>query len=143
MRVLSYLAKIISSENLMSPLVSKVYEEMFNLTLSNPEVVTWASLVRDMLNKYGLGNYWIDQKVYNKKCFLEICRRRIQDTCLQEWDANVRDTSSARLFKIIKDNFRFEPYLDQLDKSTRVATTKIRLSSQLFNIERGRLGAIE
>ena len=57
MRVLSYWAKIISPENLMSPLVSKVYEEMFNLTLSNPEVVTWASLVRDMLNKYGLGNY--------------------------------------------------------------------------------------
>ena len=76
-------------------------------------MVTWASLVRDMLNKYGLGNYWIHQTVYNKKNFLEICRRRIQDTYLQEWDSSVRDTSSVRLFKYIKENFQFEPYLDQ------------------------------
>ena len=59
-----------------------------------------------------------------------ICR--IQDTYFQEWGSNVRYMSSARLFKYIED-FWFEPYLDQLDRTTRVATTKIRLSSHIFN----------
>ena len=45
MRVLRYWAKIVTPDSSIAPLVSKVYGELFNLTLSNPEVVTWASLV--------------------------------------------------------------------------------------------------
>ena len=52
----------------------------------------------------------------------------------------VADSSENRLYKHIKDSFTFEQYLDMPYKSLRVAISKLRLSSHLFLIERGRWG---
>ena len=48
------------------------------------------------------------------------------------------NTSENRLFKHIKQSFCLEPYLSMHNKALRIAITKIRLSSHVFMIERGR-----
>ena len=69
---------------------------------------------------------------------MSLFKRRIKDIYIQEWNADVRDTSSGRLFRHIKTEFIYEPYLDKLDKALRVAVTRFRLSSHALFIERGR-----
>ena len=48
------------------------------------------------------------------------------------------NSTDGRLFRFIKDDFKFERYLNMNDSRLRVAITRIRLSSHLFYIERGR-----
>ena len=52
---MSFWVKIINSNE--RSLIYKVYKELFDLTITNPREVTWASRVRDVLNRCGLGNY--------------------------------------------------------------------------------------
>ena len=59
---------------------------------------------------------------------------------LQEWLAQVQLTSDNRLFKTIKYKFKFESYLHLNNRSMRISISKIRLSSNIFYIERGRWG---
>jgi len=59
---------------------------------------------------------------------------------LQDWAGEVAATSANRLYKHIKHNLTFETYLSINNKSLRIAISKVRLSSHLFNIERGRWG---
>ena len=61
---------------------------------------------------------------------------------LQQWAGHTTETSTNRLYRHIKDSFCFENYLNINNKSLRVSITKIRLSSHLFNIERGRWGNV-
>ena len=90
--------------------------------------------------KCGMGNFWITQRVTDKQHFLASFKRRLQDIYLQGWWENVEKTSSGRLFRYIKTDFVYEPYLDILDRNLRIALTKVRLSSHAFNIERERWG---
>ena len=52
----------------------------------------------------------------------------------------MNETSSNRLYKHIKENFIFEPYLNLINKAKRIHISKVRLSSHLFLVERGRWG---
>ena len=49
-------------------------------------------------------------------------------------------TSDGRLFKHIKQEFGYELYMNINNRALRISITKIRLSSNLFKIERGRWG---
>ena len=75
---------------------------------------------------------------FNETTFLRMFEQRMKDTYIQEWNSKVRSTSDYRLYKKIKFTFNFENYLNMDNKSFRISITKIRLSSHLFYIERGR-----
>ena len=85
-----------------------------------------------------MGNYWRSQIVLDKGIFIRNFRERLQDIYLQTWGEEVGASSEGRLFKHVKGQFGFEPYLDTVQSSLRVAISKIRLSSHIFLIERGR-----
>ena len=137
-RVISYWASIISERDRVNSFVYKVYNQLYLLSLDEPDIKTWVTCVRDVLNKCGMGNYWLSQRVTNKDYFLSCFNSRIRDMYLQEWREKVNETSQGRIFQYIKINFKFECYLDILDRKLRVPLTKIRLSSHAFYIERGR-----
>ena len=88
----------------------------------------------------GFGNVWLDQYVQDEREFVYIFRQRVTDMYLQEWSANISLTSKNRIFPNIKTRFCFEPYLDMNNSCLRVAVSRIRLSSHMFLIERGRWG---
>ena len=92
-----------------------MYKEMYQLTETNRGAVTWASRVKDVLNRCGMGGYWINQRVDDKKYFLALFRRKLQDIYIQEWWRDVDNTSTGRLFMHIKTDFRCEAYLNKLD----------------------------
>ncbi len=139
-KVISYWIKILENihfgnENLF---ICKMYIELYELTITQPGTVTWASLVRDTLERCGMGNYWVAQNISDKDRFLKIFRMRLQDIYQQTWEEEVGGSSEGRLFKHVKGDFRFEPYLNIVRQSLRISITKIRLSSHALFIERGR-----
>ena len=93
-----------------------------------------------MLFEYGLGYIWMWQYVEKDAVFLSSFRQRLYDVYKQEWRTKVDETSQYRLFKHIKQEFGFEVYLNTFNKGIRINISKLRLSSHLFLIERGRWG---
>jgi len=140
MRVIKYWLKIIRELENDKSYVQKVYKELINIHILFPNQVTWVSQVKNMLERYGFGYVWRNQMVENEAYFLRIFKQRIVDVYLQEWSAQVELTSDNRLFKNIKNKFEYESYLDLNNRSFCVAIAKIRLSSHIFYIERGRWG---
>ena len=70
-------------------------------------------------------------------------RKRLTDMYFQEWYSSVQAFSDNRIYKYLKNTIRFENYLYIPNSYFRVAITKIRLSSHLFNIERGRWSKLQ
>ena len=101
---------------------------------------TWCTQVRDLFYSCGFGYVWAIQRVYGCKEFLRLFSLRLHDMYLQEWNTSVSNTTDNRLFKQIKHVFGYESYLNINNKSVRIALSRVRLSSHLFMIERGRWG---
>ena len=141
LRVLKYWAKIINPGNLKGELVRLIYKEMYQLSVTNPGKVTWATLVRDTLYNLDLGVYWENQAISEDNFFIALARRRLQDKYLTKWTSDIIDSTDGRLFKYIKLSFCYEPYLDNVhNRALRNAITRIRLSSHRYKIESGRWG---
>ena len=139
-RVVKYWLKVISTCLTNDNYVGKVYMELLELSREKPNITTWCTQVRDLLCSSGFGYVWANQRMYDGKEFMCIFRQRLYDIYLQEWNANVSLTSENRLYRSIKYTFKYEQYLNINNRSLRIALTRIRLSSHLFMIERGRWG---
>ena len=140
-RVIKYWLKIIRCLGVKEHYVHRVYRELCNLNVTNPTAVTWVSQVKHLLESNGFGFVWINQAVDSEKDFIRLFRKRLCDIFVQEWYRDVNLTSDGRVFKHIKNTFGFESYLNLNNRSLRVSISKIRLSSNLFLVERGRWGA--
>ena len=138
-RVISYWTKLLSLKDTNpNSLTHLIYKELFEMSVNNPRANTWATSVRDILNNSGFGGVWVSQTVLNKNEFLSAFKQRVRDMYLQNWSEEVAGSSTGRLFRYLKEDFKFEPYLNLLNRAQRIALTRIRLSSHIFNIERGR-----
>ena len=141
MRVLKYWLKIVRCLNVKEHYVHKVYKELCKINIDNPNAETWVSHVKHLLESNGFGYVWQNQGVDNERDFLKLFKQRLCDIYIQDWHNEVTMTSDGRLYKHIKQEFCFESYLHINNKALRISISKIRLSSNLFLVERGRWGA--
>ena len=128
---------------MVNPLLAMYMLSLYRLSETHPHVTTWATLVRDMLNNCGFGNFWADQYVENEVKFMSMLKQRLYDIYKQDWCGEIGQTSDHRLYKHIKDAFCYEKYLNVCPLNLRIPLTKLRLSSHCFNVERGRWGKID
>ena len=135
-RILKYWFKILRSND--TSFLKKMYNDMLLFDVLHPDKVTWVTLFKNMLYRHGFGYVWMNQSVVCEHSFLIEFKQRMYDIHLQEWETELNMTSNFRIYKQIKNRFYFEEYLGIVNKSFRIAITKIRLSSHLFYIERGR-----
>ena len=137
-RVLKYWAKIVNGHFKEDSLVYKVYQALLELSRAQPAAVTWVTMVKDLLIKCGLDDYWNQQKVECNGCFERIVELKVYGGYKRKWREDVVASTDGRIYRYIKNDFRFEKYLEISDSRLRHAISKIRLSSHLFYIERGR-----
>ena len=97
-------------------------------------------LSKYLLESNGFGYVWNNQAVDNERDFIKWFRKRLSDVFIQDWHREVNLTSDGRLFRHIKHIFAYESYLNLNNRALRVSISKIRLSSHLFLVERGRWG---
>lgn len=101
-------------------------------------------MVKNLLFSNGFGYIWEQHFVGNEREFLTLFKQRLEDQFIQKWREDVSNTSEFRLYKFIKDDFKFEPYLYFIkSKALRRALTSIRLSSHNFMVERGRWNKLQ
>ena len=81
------------------------------------------------MNSYGFSYVWMNQGVENINAFLTIFKQRVKDIFIQNWHADLSQTSKAKTYILI-NSFDFKIYLDNIKiKKYRFALTQFRLSS--------------
>ena len=49
---------------------------------------TWATDIRNMLYRYGLGHVWMSQGVGDTTAFINAFYQRVRDCAMQEWNSS-------------------------------------------------------
>jgi hypothetical protein len=99
--------------------------------------------VKKNLNDLGLGYMWDSNGFFSFEWFKHTIKQRICDQFVQKWDSNVFSSPKGFFYRIIKENFCFEKYLDLLDPSDRIGLCRFRTCNSRLPIEVGRWFGIE
>ena len=134
-RIVKYWLKIVNSENII---VKKMYEIMLNDCQRGK--VNWVSKVKSLLENNGFLYVWNNPDIINIKTFPLLFKQRLTDQFVQAWTATLSVSSSLCTYKLFKNSFKFEYYLDNIPLKLRIPLTKLRLSSHQLRIETGRYG---
>ena len=134
--ITKYWFKILQSDDRKH--IKSIYNLMLRDIETKPNSKNWASLLRNILSNLGFLHVWLSQGVGDIKQFLVVLKQRLTDHFLQQWQSRLNDSSRAVFYNTFS-NFCFQPYLDiVLTKRSRVAMTRLRVSSHRLNIEAGR-----
>ena len=87
-----------------------------------------------------IGSLNLTDKIGNHENFKKATKTAIEKTYLKFWENELGNPNLSRLlfYKKIKDEFKFENYLEMYNFENRKATTKIRCSDHCLEIEKGR-----
>ena len=78
-----------------NPLVFKIYHiESESVENGN----NWSSLVFKLLCNLGFHDVWLAQGVANVRLFLALCKQRLYDQYIQEWQGKINDQSQTSLY---------------------------------------------
>ena len=86
-----------------------IKKKLYNLSLedieSNPSSVNWVSLVKNMLESYGLGFICLDQNnvFLNNKSRLSLFKQRVRDINIHNLSEQIANVSKSRLYKILNE----------------------------------------
>ena len=75
----------------------------------------WAQLVRQLLCSLGFYNVWLAQGVSNVHIFLALCKQRLRDQFLQEWNGDINNKSFTSFYSAVKGEFCYSDYLSILN----------------------------
>ena len=131
-RIIKYWQRLLTSENKF--LKESLKLEIKNLSFNKP---SWMKIVIFLLKTTEVEKLpWYNDTLTHKnhKYFNEKLK-----ICFLKWWSNYesrkQDGSKLDFYFKQKKNFKFEPYLDNVPKSTRIYTTRLRTSSHNFPIE--------
>ena len=115
-------------------LVKQVYIELQRLTEQG--FYTWVSYLRKIADSYQL-NAYVDPNKFRHES-----KTKVRSRFVDQWTADMNDTNSypiLRTYRHIKVSFRTEPYICLVkDKRYRHAISRLRCSSHMLHIEKGR-----
>ena len=115
-------------------LVKQVYMELQRLTEHGFD--TWVSSLRKLADSYQL-NAYVDPNKFRQEC-----KTKVRSRFVDQWTADMNDINSypiLRTYRHIKVSFRTEPYICLVkDKRYRHAISRLRCSSHMLHIEKGR-----
>ena len=103
----------------------------------------WASKLKDILQRHGLGYIWEHQFTSEQtrplKNYLNTIIMRLRDSYIQTTLSHIRSQPKLRTYCLLKNDFLMEHYLLNIRNiKTRVAVSKFRLSDHRLAIETGR-----
>ena len=93
-RIIKYWLKIVMHKP--NKLVYKMYVVQYRQAEGGDN---WAGLVKQLLCSLGFNDVWLAQGVTNVNAFLKLCRQRIKDQYIQEWNGDLNSMSETVLFR--------------------------------------------
>ena len=117
----------------MGSLVKYVFNELESLHMQGFD--TWVTKVTELTNLYGIALHG------NFTSFKYQCKSRVIEHFIKDWknELNSEDKPLLRTYRMFQHNFESKKYLHNvLDNRYPTAIAKLRTSSHVLEIERGR-----
>lgn len=120
-------------------LIAKAYLEQLNGTTDK---FLWIQFVKKIIQDLGFSHVWNNHCTFDSHALLAAIKNKLKERFLAFWQKKISDSETMkklRTYKVLKQNFGIESYLDAInDKSIRKSLTSFRVSSHRLRIERGR-----
>ena len=71
--------------------------------------------VKELLEGLCFGYAWYNQGVGDKRYYLAIFKERVFDIDTQAWQGDVEDMGKLRTYKLLKEDFICESYLNEIN----------------------------
>ena len=140
-RMANYWAKLCTGNDVK--LSSVLYKLIYTKTLLNNFKSTWLLCVKQILDECGNSNVFYMRENFNILWLKRCIRRRILDRFLQCWKSEIFNSPKGLSYRIFKEEWNFEEYLDLLDRKDRINYCKFRTTNHHLLIEKGRWFSIE
>lgn len=135
-KIFKFWFKVLNSNNCV---IKNVYKELLNDAIHGKK--NWAYKLKVLLENYGYGYLWeIQDSIIDGNSLIPCFKQRVIDCFLQEWRSDIGSKPVLLVYKHIKENFEYEPYLDLLNISQRLFITRMRTSAHCLRIETLRNG---
>ena len=120
-----------------NPLVKRVFCELTNL--DDMGFKTWVTSVRELASRYNmLFDSELNVNVFKQKYKQQALKQKF----ISDWQLEINYESKhpvLKTCKIFESEFKFEPYLDLVKHPKyRITVSKLRASSHMLEIKRGR-----
>lgn len=120
--IINYWLRILEMEN------TRLSKDAYKLQLNWAERdrKCWLNNVKGLLCNYGFAEVWFNQGIGDKHTFKMILKQRITDIGIQSWQIEINNMDRLRFYKIIKEQFCIEKYIDILEPLDRSVMANFR-----------------
>ena len=116
---------------------------MYHLSCTQNANFSWLTFVKGVFDECGLSYIWNSQNFINDKWLKEKIKQCLSDQFQQSWNNDLQTCPKAINYRIFKDSFGFENYLNILEEKNLFIFSKFRMVNHALPIERGRWQNIE
>ncbi|MEW8545934.1 MAG: reverse transcriptase family protein, partial [Candidatus Thiodiazotropha sp.] len=120
-------------------LVAKAYLEQIN---GPNDRSIWVQFIKNVMCDLGFSHVWNNHYTFNSSNLLNAIKSKLKERYISFWQkrmAGEEGMKKLQLYRLLKQNFKFESYLDDLhDKVIRKCLCAFRISAHRLRIERGR-----
>jgi hypothetical protein len=92
-------------------------------------------LLKKTLDSLGMSNYWLDNLASPQSIFKSAVKNRIKDQFMQKWNSSITVSSICLNYRMFKEKFEFEDYLDIIPSNRSNFILRYRSVNHKFPIE--------
>ena len=130
-----YWPKLITGKDIKLSIIS--YRLLY-LSQNNNCQFSWLNYVESILNECGLSYVWLNQYFISEQWLKNSIKTCLQDQFYQTWHANIDTGSKTLNYRLFKNKFEFENYLNILDDRDIFTCCRFRLNNRILPVEYGR-----
>jgi hypothetical protein len=141
LRMINFWSKMVNGKD--SKIANILYIYMFLKNSQNQYKSDWLKCIKNILDRCGYSNVWISQGNVNPKWLSVSLKQKIFDQFQQKWRSDIENSPKGLSYRLFKENFEFEHYLDILPDKDRITYCRFRTGNHRLPIETGRWHRIE
>ena len=128
LRMVNYWSKLINGKDSKLSLILYKYMYIKNVHANHGQYQSsWFDRVKSILHNCGFSNIWESQGNFNSTWLNITLKLKLFYKFQQEWRSNMENSSKGLYYKLFKENFEFEPYLNILTYKNRITFCKLEL----------------
>jgi hypothetical protein len=135
-RIINFWCKL--TDITSNKLSNNMYLTLYGLHDQGKLKSKWLMHIKDLVTKNGFGNIWQQQIQMNRKWFPLAFKQKINDQYLQEWNDLVTKSTCSINYKLFKNEFGTNKYLNFLPNYFCKIITSFRTRNHRLPVEVGR-----
>ena len=119
-----------------------MYKFLLNQYESDKHESSYLRCVKDTLDGLGMSEVWMNQQTgshLSQTGFQLLVKKKLQDQYIQNWLGEINGNEMFYNYRMFKENFAFEKYLNILPANLAHATIKFRTLNHKMPIQKGRI----